>query len=908
MSLLPKLLLRHALVTSVFLISTNILQAAIIYVDPSAAGANNGTSWVNAYTSLSTALASATNGDEIWVKQGVYKPVTVIDINNSGGMDAREATFQIPSGVALYGGFAGTEIARDERNWIFNKTILSGDIDNNDINGDANSIAESTADIVGNNAYHVIYTLNVSASTTVDGFIITAGQANGGTTFDANRDGGAWYNRMNGVTNASSPAIVNTVFTGNYAESEGGAIYSMSEISGSAVISVIENCSFVNNRSNTSGGAIALGSFQPGNYQPHFFKCSFISNEALRRGGAIYFVGDDADLDSCTFQNNAATAISPDGSTLPASGGGVAMTNSSTHLSHCIFIGNTATGNPTGAFEGGGGGAVYMSSNESQVNAQGAAEPVFTSCGFYGNNVGGNTAAWGGAAVHLSDGGKLRPKYVNCVFEGNEAQNDGGAIANFTRVLGAADGYVPELKPNYTNCTFANNSANRGGAIFNDGFLYDGAEVLQSRVENCILWDDAASTSGPEIFNTGGNIFITYSLIEGSGGSGGGWNATIGTDGGNNIAGNPGFVNAGDADGADNIPGTNDDGLRVGGTSPAADAGNNAAAGIVGITTDYTGANRILGGNVDMGAYERVGIVIPDLDIYWLHEWRPPVNPPCLVCPWAVLLTDRVFPQYIWDGPAQLIDDGKTATVIGKIVNVRDRQTGFNVYIKLINKHDWKSWSRKGRTFTALSPEAILTALFTHKSWTFWELSNESYFEGTGDLSGKLILSKYPTNNKTGFQLGTGANQWDKDFGLGGNFAYKGVLKYRGKEIKMSGTGSINVDAEVCKRSCVPLEEPVRTLQRSIADNSNPTGKEKTGLSIYPVPAHDRLTIDAASLSEGKYSLRIYNSAGQLKKQQQLYLNKTNTAIGLDGLQPGIYILQLTSSSGEIHSRKLLIE
>src|SRR5688500_4973298 len=137
----------------VFLTSSFLTKAATIYVNPAAVGANNGTSWANAYTSLSSALLAAVSGDEIWVKQGVYKPTTLIDVNGAGGAEAREATFQIPDGVALYGGFAGTEATRDERNWEANLTILSGDIDNNDVNGDGNSIAEVVTNIVGSNAY-----------------------------------------------------------------------------------------------------------------------------------------------------------------------------------------------------------------------------------------------------------------------------------------------------------------------------------------------------------------------------------------------------------------------------------------------------------------------------------------------------------------------------------------------------------------------------------------------------------------------------------------------------------------------------------------------------------------------------------------------------------------------------------
>ena len=46
------------------------LQAANIYVDVQANGANNGTTWANAFTSLTNAINAATAGDLIYVSQG----------------------------------------------------------------------------------------------------------------------------------------------------------------------------------------------------------------------------------------------------------------------------------------------------------------------------------------------------------------------------------------------------------------------------------------------------------------------------------------------------------------------------------------------------------------------------------------------------------------------------------------------------------------------------------------------------------------------------------------------------------------------------------------------------------------------------------------------------------------------
>src|SRR5512141_2878126 len=54
--------------------------------------------------SLQNALATAADGDEIWVKAGVYRP--------ADSSAQPEATFRLKDGVEVYGGFAGTETSR----------------------------------------------------------------------------------------------------------------------------------------------------------------------------------------------------------------------------------------------------------------------------------------------------------------------------------------------------------------------------------------------------------------------------------------------------------------------------------------------------------------------------------------------------------------------------------------------------------------------------------------------------------------------------------------------------------------------------------------------------------------------------------------------------------------------------
>src|SRR5438094_10493439 len=94
----------------------NIIAKAsrIIYVRQSATGLSNGWSWSTAYRTVQAALADAAAGDEIRVAAGTYF-----------------GTIQLKEGVALYGGFAGTETNRTQRDWNVHRTILDGQRSNN---------------------------------------------------------------------------------------------------------------------------------------------------------------------------------------------------------------------------------------------------------------------------------------------------------------------------------------------------------------------------------------------------------------------------------------------------------------------------------------------------------------------------------------------------------------------------------------------------------------------------------------------------------------------------------------------------------------------------------------------------------------------------------------------------------
>ena len=97
----------------------NVPEDKVVYVNASASGANDGTSWENAYTDLAVALLASNSGNQVWVASGTYKPTATTD---------RTISFQPQSNTKIYGGFAGGENSIYDRQLSNTTTILSGDI------------------------------------------------------------------------------------------------------------------------------------------------------------------------------------------------------------------------------------------------------------------------------------------------------------------------------------------------------------------------------------------------------------------------------------------------------------------------------------------------------------------------------------------------------------------------------------------------------------------------------------------------------------------------------------------------------------------------------------------------------------------------------------------------------------
>ncbi len=347
----------------------NICSAKIIYVDDDATGANDGSSWTDAYVYLQNALADTNESDkpvEIRVAAGIYKP----DMGGGQTPGGREATFQLINGVTLAGGYAGAADPNTDpnsRNIELYESILSGDLNSNDVEvaGLFDLFVEPSR---AENSYHVTIGAGTDETAILDGFIVTGGNDDH-IINHTDPAGSPWVELLGygaGMHNrAGSPALRNCTFSWNSASEKGGGMYNEDNSN-----PTLTNCIFIGNSALNGGGihnkqsnpvlidctfskntAVVDGSGMANinNSNPTLTKCTFSGNSAKWGGGIYNLDNSNPTLTNCTFIGNWAKF-----------GGGISNIRSSPTLYNCVFTGNWVK------WDGGG---IYNVNNTSQTNS-----------------------------------------------------------------------------------------------------------------------------------------------------------------------------------------------------------------------------------------------------------------------------------------------------------------------------------------------------------------------------------------------------------------------------------------------------------------------------------------------------------------------------------------------------------
>lgn len=313
--------------------------------------ANNGTPTANgaSWTTPLTLAAALANPDctQIWLRRGVYRP----NIANQ--------RYDVTRPVQLYGGFLGTESSIEQRSFLpVDRSILSGDLENNDLNSDNNSIAESYTQRVGTNAATVmqVQCLDAQMKVLLDAVHMTAGTMHGllvngsceaqttlsliaGNGTPAMTAGGVhgpdakivlhqamlrgnagdlgagvlasdvramqslWQDnraRLGGGIYATTATLDNTTFSANSATTRGGALYTLANAR-------VNQSSFVANSATDGGAVFVAGALQLRNNV-------FAENTASNATASVFTTGSVLTIQGNVMPSASCLAMAPTGS------------------------------------------------------------------------------------------------------------------------------------------------------------------------------------------------------------------------------------------------------------------------------------------------------------------------------------------------------------------------------------------------------------------------------------------------------------------------------------------------------------------------------------------------------------------------------------------------------------------
>ena len=312
-------------------------------------------------------------------------------------------------------------------------------------------------------------------------------------------------------------------------------------ISGEGPDTILEGFTITGGNAVVGGGMLNIGT------SPTVIDCIFTGNIAGDRGGGMYNREGNPTVIATVFEQNTAAEM----------GGGMFNLRASPTIRDCRFTQNSANK--------GAGMRNYINSH-----------PTVTNSVFEYNQAGEE----GGGMDNRKNS---NPVVTGSLFIGNSAASGGGGMHNY---VGRA---VATGNPTIINSLFAGNSAPSGSAmrnndpdpnIINTTFVDNHGPAISSRngsaptLKNCIVWNNIGGPFGGQSW---ASAIITHSDVEG------------GYPGIGNVDLDPLFVSPAGSD------------YHLTAVSPLIDAGANDP---LLPATDLDGNPRIMGGAVDMGAYE----------------------------------------------------------------------------------------------------------------------------------------------------------------------------------------------------------------------------------------------------------------------------------------------------------------
>jgi hypothetical protein len=299
---------------------------------------DDGTTWGTAKATVQAAIDAAAENDEIWVRSHTYDLAATVNVDKV---------------LFIYGGFVGSEIQRNSRNWLANPTVINGQ--------------------------DAVRCMTLAAAATVNGFTFTNGSADSGggilvsasgaTILNSTVQNSYATNHGGGVYCSLTTTLSNSSILNNVADQNGGGVYTISSNT-----TTITNCLISGNAANRSGDGGGGGIYNDAGFSPLISNCVIRGNTTAGRGGGIHNNrGNDARIVGCTIVLNTASEngggvysgqyaedtvyAQPDitncviANNHAANGGGIySEEGSNSDIINCTIAGNTVSGEGAGLY------------------------------------------------------------------------------------------------------------------------------------------------------------------------------------------------------------------------------------------------------------------------------------------------------------------------------------------------------------------------------------------------------------------------------------------------------------------------------------------------------------------------------------------------------------------------------
>jgi predicted outer membrane repeat protein len=467
---------------------------AVFFVDIDATGANDGSSWADAFNRIEDALEIALVGDEIRVAQGVYRPTppspeqasnpkpadgatgvsTTADLTWIAGSGAM--SHDVYFGTASPGAFQGNQIGttfdpgtltlgtkyywRIDEVSTWDTTI--GEVWSFTTDPGPPPPLPSVESAGSTSEISITDHCRLATFELKNGVILKGGYAGFGEPDPDARDIEAYKTILSGDMNDDDVEVndpCDLLFDPSRADNCYHVLTAIEIGYYGGPNTILDGFTITGGNANSRYPDWELGG-GGGMYNkrssPTVLNCTFTENSALGGGGGMNNEDSWPYLINCTFRRN-----------FSSWGGGLANDDSRPTLIDCAFINNVSSYK-------GGAMACYDGS------------PPMNNCTFIDNR-----AVLGGAIY----GADCRPKPTNCTFTGNTAEKGGVVYNNDSSVR-------------LTNCTLSGNSATEGGVIYDD----DGG----SNLINCTLTANTAITGGAMYSRDDSYVRLSNCILSGN--------------------------------------------------------------------------------------------------------------------------------------------------------------------------------------------------------------------------------------------------------------------------------------------------------------------------------------------------------------------------------------------------------